>query len=1437
MNNSYTHTQVGAPPYVVLLLFLIIGCFPAHGQLKTTAPQLRRVPVMVDTFYVDQTVSSTSQLLPSNTFLRRVGSQGGVMSQQEQSFFESIRTAYIDITTVGPVPDAAVYDALQFAANIWSTEVASTLPITIEISFVPLSANTIATAVINGFAGVPNAPDPNAVYNTALAEAIAGIEVAPGEPDFLIYFNSGINFYYGTDAAPASDQIDFVTTALHEMGHGVGMLGSTNRSGTRIGFNDGALTRPYDRFVELGDGTPITSLGSGTDAQIAALRSDDLFMNAPSAVAALGTRPKLYAPEDFEPGSSYSHWDEETFPAGDPNGLMTNLLSPGEALHDIGDIFRGLLLDIGWNLTNTESEIDGAIVGLDAPKTSKGLTDQEFITISIGNSGTSPISGFLVAFQLDADPFVIETFDGTIAPGEIAQHTFLTPVDLSVAGRQYTINYGVSISGDENAGNNETRAFVAHLGTVSDLPYAEDFEAGPGDWMAGPLSSWKLGEPEGSLINSAASGLQAWVTNLDGLYDNNEASVLVSPCFDFSALTTDPFFSFALQTETEPSFDGMSVQLSTNEGLTWQNIGSLGDANWYDLNLRSFGSTSLDYTRGNGDAFSGSSGGYRQVGHFLDGMAGEASVMLRFAFGSDVSATAEGIAIDNISIAVPEINGAVSNVMLPATGVGFGEEETVTVKIANRGRSTIGDLTLQLQINDQPIISEDFLVQLGSGEAQDLTFESTVDLSLAGNYEVTVTLLLAGDQVQDDNQVSATVASLALADSQFPFFESYEDGSAGWFSAGTNSSWQLGAPGGATISGASDGSNAWATNLDGLHNTEEQSFVLSPVFDFSNLAQPQVALDVFYDLGFFPADPPSFPNDVALNGAALQYSTDLGATWTNVGAFEEDQVVNNWYNANITNDELGLAFAALGFSGGNGDSWSFSSPGFVTATQDISQLAGQQQVQFRVVLGTIGFDLFDTEGIAFDNFRVYERLQIACNPPAAIGNEEGKCSAHVTVPTPLVAGAENFELVNDYNGTTDASDEYPVGTTLVTWTASEPITGQTVTCTMEVVVKDIEVPALSAEDVFFATERGQTEAVVEYALPQVTDNCPTRTVLSHSSNLGLPFDAGTLSCPLGQTSFLRLFKPNREFGISGPYQATKAIFGIMNAFDASGSQEVQLNIYALPAESAFTFEHLIPISSDLVIVPNIDLANPLQHQLFEVPISASIPVGHFAVMEVLTATLGASAGNRDLGVGSNFSAQTAPSYLSATAPECGALEPIPISDFPGFEGINWIMGLESDVTPNLSLTSGLGSGSNFPLGTTTEMYEVTDAAGNVASVAFDVIVSEKPFDVNLVETPSGAIVQGLRNGDIFDIFDPAYQDISIVADLEDYGESFQSVVFQLNGRVEQIENFQPYAIAGDSRGTIRPFDLPVGNHILTVTRHRRWPDPAVGSPRHRRSFS
>ena len=165
---------------------------------------------------------------------------------------------------------------------------------------------------------------------------------------------------------------------------------------------------------------------------------------------------------------------------------------------------------------------------------------------------------------------------------------------------------------------------------IATFPYNEDFESGDGGWVADNATSgtWALGSPTNTIINSADSGTNAWVTNLTGNYNSGESSSVESPIFDFSTLTA-PAIELSVWWNSEFSWDGAVLQTSIDGGTTWQNVGAFGDANnWFNDNTIA-GNPGGQQQGWTGRASSSNgSGGWLVARHALAGLAGESSVII-----------------------------------------------------------------------------------------------------------------------------------------------------------------------------------------------------------------------------------------------------------------------------------------------------------------------------------------------------------------------------------------------------------------------------------------------------------------------------------------------------------------------------------------------------------------------------------------------------------------------------------------------------------------------------------------------------------------------------------------------------------------------------------------------------------------------------------------
>lgn len=127
-----------------------------------------------------------------------------------------------------------------FVADFWGRRLRSDVPIDALATFdsLPCSSGSGvlgAAGAYNVFADFPNGR-PATWYPGALANKLAGVKLEPNpnpfvSADIVSFFNGdigkpgcldGLSFYLGLDGQAAANQIDLLTTVLHEFGHGLG---------------------------------------------------------------------------------------------------------------------------------------------------------------------------------------------------------------------------------------------------------------------------------------------------------------------------------------------------------------------------------------------------------------------------------------------------------------------------------------------------------------------------------------------------------------------------------------------------------------------------------------------------------------------------------------------------------------------------------------------------------------------------------------------------------------------------------------------------------------------------------------------------------------------------------------------------------------------------------------------------------------------------------------------------------------------------------------------------------------------------------------------------------------------------------------------------------------------------------------------------------------
>ncbi|MBX2963197.1 MAG: PKD domain-containing protein [Cyclobacteriaceae bacterium] len=263
--------------------------------------------------------------------------------------------------------------------------------------------------------------------------------------------------------------------------------------------------------------------------------------------------------------------------------------------------------------------------------------------------------------------------DGTIDPpndnGGRSDSTFNNPTHRYDTPGQY--NVILTIETQEGCSTSITRRISIQDFVTLNTPYFEDFNSGPGTWVATKANnglqladliasdtSWVFGNITGSIINSEVgwwTGGNANASTVGATYYNNEKSAVIGPCVDLAPIAR-PMISIDYWSDLEDQRDGAVLQYSVNGGVDWIAVGDISGAgiNWYNRGAL-VGNPGLQNIGQYG--WTGIQNGWKTARFNLDMIRPEerGEVIFRVAFGSnndngDPDRPFEGFAFDNIYI-------------------------------------------------------------------------------------------------------------------------------------------------------------------------------------------------------------------------------------------------------------------------------------------------------------------------------------------------------------------------------------------------------------------------------------------------------------------------------------------------------------------------------------------------------------------------------------------------------------------------------------------------------------------------------------------------------------------------------------------------------------------------------------------------------------------
>jgi len=254
------------------------------------------------------------------------------------------------VVTYKNFPDWAK-NQVQAAVDLWAVNFDSKVQINVDATWSRSSTSDILGSArpdryYSRFSG---APDSTLWYASALANALADKDLDVNNPEIIIQINSEAEWDLDGLGKPTRYEYDLKSVMFHEMAHGLGFLSTSSYLYDRIkGQYVGTLEQPtpFDAFLQTQDGNRLADLPSPS-IELGRAITNKLVWSGTEAIAANnGEKPLVYTPTNYDPGSSVSHLDENTFANSGVNAVMTPNLEAGEVFNEPGPILLAMMKDL-----------------------------------------------------------------------------------------------------------------------------------------------------------------------------------------------------------------------------------------------------------------------------------------------------------------------------------------------------------------------------------------------------------------------------------------------------------------------------------------------------------------------------------------------------------------------------------------------------------------------------------------------------------------------------------------------------------------------------------------------------------------------------------------------------------------------------------------------------------------------------------------------------------------------------------------------------------------------------------------------------------------------------------------------------------------------------------------------------------------------------------
>ncbi|MEM7104576.1 MAG: HYR domain-containing protein [Bacteroidota bacterium] len=320
---------------------------------------------------------------------------------------------------------------------------------------------------------------------------------------------------------------------------------------------------------------------------------------------------------------------------------------------------------------------------------------------------------------------------------------------------------------------------------------------------------------------------------------------------------------------------------------------------------------------------------------------------------------------------------------------------------------------------------------------------------------------------------------------------------------------------------------------------------------------------------------------------------------------------------------------------------------------------------------------------------------VSCPSNTTVNNDPGQCGAVVSFTPTATDNCGTPGIISS----PASGSLFSVGTTTVTVTATDDCGNQS-DCTFSVTVNDNEDPAIACPpNVTVNNDPGNCGAVVTYNTPSGNDNCPGSV-----TNLTAGLGSGS-TFPVGSTT-----ETYTVVDAAGNSASCSFTVTVNDNENPSIVCPANITVNNDPGDCWAFVNYATPTGND-------NCPGPVTNQTAGLGSGSTFPVGITTETFTVVDAVGNSANcsftitvndneNPTIACPANITVDNDPG-------DCGAV----VSYAPP-------TGNDNCPGPVTNQTAGLGSGSTFPVGITTETYTVVDASGNSASCSFTITVND-----------------------------------------------------------------------------------------------------------------